>query len=396
MLFTKLHIQNLYCFQDSTIDFTFPKKPVNSTIADEHPSERPRINVKRFAVFTGANASGKTAIGKIMCGVQNLIARGSGAESIYQAISDVNQPAVIQAEVICTRKNWIYSFKFTFEKNEHSIKGLPTQTAFAAAYITKTDYIASARKKLQAIFDSKQAGPNEAYFECDNFITFRDETAKYTESLLQSGWYYQLAQNTDSSIKEFDTIINKDVLDRVLKTFDASIKKVSKIISSGTRAPLGYKVEFTNSDSVIIENDGDISKEKSERLSRGTYEAIKIALFLSRIINDGKETGVCSTYFLDEAMAYAHSELELSMINLVLDKLCTNSQFFYTTHNMDILGLNVPAHSHYFIKKEKSSSQVIAAETIFKKNDRPLKSIIANDVLGIAPDTSCIEEMLWE
>lgn len=398
MLFTKLKIKNLYSFKNTTIDFTFPKKPINSTIPTEHPADRPNINVKRFCVFTGANASGKTAIGKILCGVQNLLVGGTGAGWIYEGICEASKPASVYAEVISTTENWIYAFKFKFSKTEEALKGIPVEVKYAGAYITKSDYLVNARKKLKEIFKNKVAKQNEAYLHATDFITFRNLAEKDINKLAGSGWYYQLAHNTNSSLSQFESVIDQDILSRVLKTFDVSITNVDKIVSAETKSSIGYKVKFSNSDSLIIENDGDISKRKSERLSRGTYEAIKVALFLSRIVKDSKERDGAfgATYFLDEAMAYAHTELELSMINLIIEKLGINCQFFYTTHNTDILKLNVPTHSHYFIQKDEQGSKVTSAETIFKKNDRPLKNILNNDEFQLLPDTSSIDEMLWE
>lgn len=396
MLFTKLCIKNLYSFQDGLLDFTFPKKPVHSTIPDEHPSDRPNINVKRFCVFTGGNASGKTAIGKILCGVQNLITRGKSIEWIYNAICDDEKPAEIYAELISPSNNWIHSFMFKFKKADDGIEGIPIEMRYAGTYITKADNISTVRKKLEAIIENKEGAGNSAYLHSNNFIDFRENIPKEAASLIEDGWYYQLAQNTDSSIKEFDITIKEEILNRVLRAFDVSIKKVSKVVTADTGESRGYMIEFRNSDSVMIESDGGISQNKSDRLSRGTYDAIKVAVFLSRIVQDRLPDNFSSTYFLDEAMAYAHSDLELVMINIILDKLRPDAQFFYTTHNQDVLTLNVPVHSHYFIRKDESGSYVIPAESILKKNDRPLKNILNSDVFGILPDTTALEEMLWE
>jgi hypothetical protein len=75
-------------------------------------------------------------------------------------------------------------------------------------------------------------------------------------------------------------------------------------------------------DEAFIEDGKIISHE---RFSRGTIESIEVAHFLNYIIlNDG------GTFFLDEKMAYSHSEIEISILNLIIEKLKPNSQFFYT------------------------------------------------------------------
>ncbi|GDQ33897.1 hypothetical protein BvCmsNSP039_02519 [Escherichia coli] len=99
-------------------------------------------------------------------------------------------------------------------------------------------------------------------------------------------------------------------------------------------------------------------------------------------------------YFLDESMAYVHSELERAIITLIISKLKINSQFFYTTHNCDIFKLDLPIHSYIFIKKEHDSSVFVDASEILKKNDRNLAKYVENDVFGVLPDLSLIEALI--
>ncbi|HDU3529799.1 TPA: AAA family ATPase, partial [Klebsiella pneumoniae] len=100
----------------------------------------------------------------------------------------------------------------------------------------------------------------------------------------------------------------------------------------------GYSITFHNNDKVILDLEGEITNK--ERLSRGTYEAVKISHLLGSIIADqksdiGYEEKGSGIYYLDEKMAFTHTELEKMIITLIISKLCRYGQFFYTTHNYD-------------------------------------------------------------
>jgi hypothetical protein len=93
-------------------------------------------------------------------------------------------------------------------------------------------------------------------------------------------------------------------------------------------------------------------------------------------------------------MAYSHSEIEISILNLIIEKLKPNSQFFYTTHNYDILEMNLPNHSYTFMKKNKFIKVLHPGKLGYTKNDRGLLGYVKNDVFGTLPDTSKIEDFL--
>ena len=95
-------------------------------------------------------------------------------------------------------------------------------------------------------------------------------------------------------------------------------------------------------------------------------------------------------------MAYTHSDLEQHILNLIVSKLSPLSQFFYTTHNYDVLDMGFPVHSYLFMRKENSTSSVIQPESSFKKNDRSLLNYVKNDYFNTLPDTSDLDKLLWE
>ena len=94
-------------------------------------------------------------------------------------------------------------------------------------------------------------------------------------------------------------------------------------------------------------------------------------------------------------MAFAHSELEQAIVNLIIDKLPNHSQFFYTTHNYDILDMSLPVHSYVFLKKDKAAAVFVHPEDTFNKNDRSLLNYVKNDIFSTLPDTSQIDDLMF-
>lgn len=132
-----------------------------------------------------------------------------------------------------------------------------------------------------------------------------------------TGWYYLLSETKETTDELSE--INKDTLELIIKTFDPSIKSVSELKEvqelDGKKEEIvsGYSIRFYNNDNVIVTKSGEVANYN--RLSRGTFDAVKLSLFVSAIqsdymdcVSDGNYTGM--VYFLDERMAYVHSELE--------------------------------------------------------------------------------------
>ena len=64
MVVLNVKLDGIYGFKDFEINFTYPKKVVNSIIEAEHLKERERFRYKKVVVLMGSNATGKTTLGK--------------------------------------------------------------------------------------------------------------------------------------------------------------------------------------------------------------------------------------------------------------------------------------------------------------------------------------------
>ena len=76
----------------------------------------------------------------------------------------------------------------------------------------------------------------------------------------------------------------------------------------------------------------------------------------------------------------------------MISLLKKNSQLFFTSHNLDLLDLELPVHSFTFLKK-CTTIEVVHPEKIIKKNDISLRNAVINDVFSISPDISKILEL---
>ena len=66
MIVLNLELKGIYGFNDFHINFSYPKKIVNSIINQEYLKGRERFRYKKAVILMGANATGKTSLGKAL------------------------------------------------------------------------------------------------------------------------------------------------------------------------------------------------------------------------------------------------------------------------------------------------------------------------------------------
>ena len=79
-----------------------------------------------------------------------------------------------------------------------------------------------------------------------------------------------------------------------------------------------------------------------------------------------------------------------------MSKLSPTAQFFYTTHNYDVLDMGFPSHSFLFMRKEGNYTSIVQPENSFSKNDRSLINYVKNNYFNTLPDTSNLDKLMWE
>ena len=92
MVILNIKLDNLLIFHDFSMNLSYPKKPVRSSIDSEHLEGRSNFRYKKLIVLMGANATGKTALGKVLVGIFNFIARKE-ANKLFPLIDNCMSPA---------------------------------------------------------------------------------------------------------------------------------------------------------------------------------------------------------------------------------------------------------------------------------------------------------------
>lgn len=92
MVLLDIKLKNFLLFNDFSMNLSYPKKTVNSSIENEHLVNRPNFRYKKLIVLMGANASGKTALGKVLMAAFNFISKRESA-LIAELIEDTQKDA---------------------------------------------------------------------------------------------------------------------------------------------------------------------------------------------------------------------------------------------------------------------------------------------------------------
>ena len=380
MIFLRVALNNLYMFQDAAIDLTYPRKLKSSTVETEWLEDFPNINFKKVIVLSGANASGKTVFGKALGMINNYIAgRSIDQEStwldIKKMIFEKKKSTSFDVEFITTENQQAHKLSVSFDKDglvEESYRSVKLQV----------------KESQSALFKRLRKADPVAYYhkKKDNHeiinAGFSSVAVVLGKMKIPSGWNYRLCELHNSSSKTGKISAKEpDIIRTFLSAFDSSITRVTRIASES------YKIGFSNGEHVLIDKGILVNPD---RLSRGTHEAIDLAMFYELMKSEKHDS---ATYYLDEMLAYSHTEAEQSILNLLIDILPRHAQLFYSTHNYDILDMNLPVHSHVFLKKDQFSEFIHPEKKGFNQNDRSLLGYVKNDVFGTLPDMDAINSL---
>ena len=97
--------------------------------------------------------------------------------------------------------------------------------------------------------------------------------------------------------------------------------------------------------------------------------------------------------FCDEKFSHLHSAAEKAFLSLLIDLIGPNQQMFFTTHNTDVLDMNIPFHSYAFLRRDEYDENRVTsvfASDYLKKNNVSLKNAVENDLFSTNPDTDDI------
>lgn len=364
MILMNLKVDNLLSFKDFEINFSYPRKIVNSSIENEHLFERPNFRYKKVNILMGANASGKTSIGKVLRSIVNFISIGN-QKAIEELIRDDNKEA---------------GFEIDFVKDD-----LFEDVVLYRVVCNIVPKIID--KKRNFIFDVKilstEVNKKDSYEKCilklKEMRLENESVSKMLERIsIGLNWMFMLTDERESKMKS-EEHFDINVLEKVLRTLDIDIVNVRK----SKEVENGYIINKKDKSQIIIQ-EGEIIK--NSKLSSGTKAGIEVAELISTIIVNPFST----LYYCDEKFSFIHSTLEKAFLSTMIDLLHPNSQLFFTTHNHEILNMNLPKHSFTFLRKNPLIEAVYPSDFI-KKDDRSLYNAVANDIFNCDPS---IDEIL--
>ena len=359
MIVLNVSLNNVLGFTDFNINFSYPKKIVNSIIENEHLADRPNFRYKKVVLLMGANATGKTSLGKALSKIFKYI--NSGNTSL---LLDMVEPGETGA------------FTVDFVNNGYVLH------------------------RLSATIDSDNA--NIELFHSQATIEEKDSYEKCTVKLSEPK---ALSTNARALKKLFGELNYRFAYPEIESTFSISGVKQKTLLKTlkavvGTLDPTLTDVSVSKDlrDSFIIrrrETEIIIQEGKllnREVLSSGTAEGIDIAVFLASIMSD-----VNSFYYCDEHFSYIQSDIEKRIFGIMIDYLKDNEQLIFTTHNTDMLDLNLPKHSFAFLRKTvvdgEPQQSVIFASEILKRNTDSIRCAVENDVFESIPNDSLLDSL---
>ena len=359
MIVLNLRLDGIYGFDDFEINLSYPKKIVNSIVEHEHLEGRERFRYKKIVVLMGTNATGKTTLGKALRYIFSYMKNGNPTP-LYEMLSGEKG-----------------SFCIDFVNGDYRLQRLSAE-------------IDRAGNEVEIHYQSTEIGPMDSYEKCVRKLTDYTKEATRTatslKKLIGEVKYRFAYPEIEKSLKLTGT--NRKILLKTLKavigTLDPTLQDIS--ISKDLKDTFIIR----RGDTEIIIQEGKLLNR--EVLSSGTAEGIDVALFLAAIL--AKES---SFYYCDEHFSYIHSDIEKRIFGIMLDHIGDDEQLIFTTHNTDMLDLNLPNHSYVFLRKkledEKYQVSAISASEVLKRNTDSLRNAVENDVFASLPQDSLLDEL---
>lgn len=365
MVILNIKLDNFLIFHDYSMNLSYPKKPVHTTIEDEHLEGRSNFRYKKLVVLMGANATGKTALGKVLMGIFNFISRKE-ANRLFPLIDNGMSPASFSIDLAFPEYMLYRITAYIIPKNNinDEYSGEQVQVSVRHVKIQKGDSYETAIRRLTA------TEPQE-----------KDYYVKILESVPDLSWLFEdpfASDGRQRPINPADRDLYADILKDTLQTLDPRILKVEKVPNVDN----SYAIFYPNN-TVLIQ---DRKITAPDKLSSGTKDGVGLAQLIT-----GMKLGAYEFFYCDEKFSHIHTELEKSFLSTMIDLIKPNHQLFFTTHNLDILDMDIPLHSFAFLSRDYGSDHHIScsfASDYLKKNNVSLRNAVENDLFSTVPSAT--------
>lgn len=364
MVVLNVELDNFYAFKNFHMNLTYPKKIVGSCIKEEHLENRPNFRYKKVNIIMGANASGKTTFGRMLMKIFNFIDK-KNYELLTDAICDRGKAASFALDM-AFRSNILYRISCSVAPcTEEKYSPEHFKVEIRTENIQAKDNYEMCVKRME----------EKPYSAEDNYI---DEL----ERIERLDWIFEYPEDTARTLR----LPDKDekfrfVLENLLRALDPSIVAVD----TSKEMKNTYVIRLKDQDVVLQSG----SRFDTSILSSGTKAGVEVAQIVAALIQ-----GHYSFYYCDEKFSYIHSDIEKAVLSLMIDYIGANAQLFFTSHNTDILDMNLPKHAFAFLRKEMSNVDCpitcIEASSLLKRNTDSLKNAVENDLFSCSPSVDLI------
>ncbi len=358
MIILDVKFNHIYGFDDFHINFTYPKKIVGSIIEDEYLEGRPRFRYKKAVVLMGSNATGKTSLGKALLRIFKSVKESN--EAILRELCDSDRKADFQIDFV--------NEGHTLQRICGCIESENTEIQYFTAEIAEMDSYDKAVGKFK---------------DRTNEISGDFKKLKKLVGNLEYRFAYPEIEKTLKLAN-----VNKQALLKTLRAVIGTLDPTLTEVSVAKDLKNSFVIRRRNQEIIIQEG----KLLNADVLSSGTAEGIDVAVFLASMLSERN-----CFYYCDEHFSYIHSEIEKRIFGLMLERLGRNEQLIFTTHNMDMLELNLPKHAFAFLKKEIIDGKYLVsasfASDYLKRNTDSVRSAMENDVFRSLPDDSRLDEL---
>lgn len=361
MILLYLKLDNYMAFNDFEMSMTYPKKIVGNQMT-ECLKDHPNFRYRKLNILMGANASGKTSIGRMLLNILHFITRKE-YDSIAACIDDTNKDALFEIQFVV---NNIFYRVSSIIKSKNENEDYSSNNCLIKVEQTEIGKNDTYEKTLQKLNSKTDNGYSNDYI-------------RELEKIKKLSWAFEFPGESKNLASTYNPINEERyllIMKNTLQALDPLIADVEKVKEASNTyiIKLGrHQVLFKNG---LIADDG--------LLSSGTREGISLANMYAALAS-----GMYSFFFCDEKFSYIHTDIEKAFLSLMVEKLEGDRQLFFTTHNSDILDMNFPKHSFNFLRKEVYDGigyiSVINAGDYIKKNSDSVKTAYQNDLFSSAP-----------
>ncbi len=362
MILMRAKLNNFLIFENFDICTSYPKKIVDSSIEEEHLDGFPQFRYKKVIVLMGGNATGKTSLGRVLGGIFNFI-YNKEYRFITSLVEDKLQPAFFSVDLVLNGST-LCRIESTIRAKENAAAQYNSDDIYVSVSlepILKMDSYERCAKRLSA-----QSHPAE-----DNYIT-------ELEKVKGMSWMFEYPRDSAEirkSSANIDMNLYASILERTLKILDPRIVSVARVRETENTCVIFYRNQ-----EVVLQDGRTLPPFV---LSSGTAEGIGIAEILASM-----RMGLYGFYYCDEKFSHIHSDMERAFLSVFIDLLGQNHQLIFTTHNTDVLEMDLPKHSFAFLKRTQgwdSTVSCVFASDYIKKAGASLKNAVENDLFSSAP-----------